>query len=262
VISQKNGIFNLSTRNTTYLFALRESGHLEHLYYVSHIKERSIELQALNSKALFPMGTSTLYSESTKNLNFNILKQEISTPGKGDFRNPSTVISYNGGMTTLDFLYVRHQIAKGKITTKSLPSSYANGEECETLQITLKDKELPIRIILSYSVFEDSDVITRKTTVYNESDGRNAKGGGKKTFSNSIELSFPLVPKAKMRLVTFVDWGFIGDDSIDEISRGGYGLGLEWFSPVGPIQLMFANPLNKQEGDRTSNFEFTMGQRF
>ena len=86
--------------------------------------------------------------------------------------------------------------------------------------------------------------------------------GGKRTFSNSLEVSFPLVPKAKMRLVTYVDWGFIGDDSINEISRGGYGAGLEWFSPVGPIQLMFANPLNVQEGDRTSSFEFTMGQRF
>ncbi len=86
--------------------------------------------------------------------------------------------------------------------------------------------------------------------------------GGKRTFSNSLELSFPLVPKAKMRLVTFVDWGLIGDDSISEISRGGYGAGLEWFSPVGPIQLMFANPLNLQEGDRPASFEFTMGQRF
>jgi outer membrane protein insertion porin family len=86
--------------------------------------------------------------------------------------------------------------------------------------------------------------------------------GGEKTFSNSLEVSFPLVPKAKMRLVTFVDWGFIGDNSIDEISRGGYGMGLEWFSPVGPIQLMFANALNVQDGDKTSSFEFTMGQRF
>jgi outer membrane protein insertion porin family len=86
--------------------------------------------------------------------------------------------------------------------------------------------------------------------------------GGNQTFSNNFELSFPLVPAAKMRLVTFVDWGFIGDTSLDEISRGGYGLGLEWFSPVGPIQLMFANPLNEQAGDKTSNFEFTMGQRF
>ena len=92
--------------------------------------------------------------------------------------------------------------------------------------------------------------------------GRNAKAGGKMTFSHSAELSFPLVPKAKMRLVSFVDWGFIGDRSLNEISRGGYGFGLEWFSPVGPIQLMFANPLNRQNGDRTAAFEFTMGQRF
>jgi outer membrane protein insertion porin family len=86
--------------------------------------------------------------------------------------------------------------------------------------------------------------------------------GGTQTFSNSLELSLPLVPKAKMRLVTFVDWGFIGEDSLTEFSRGGYGAGLEWFSPVGPIQLMFARPLNQQEGDRTAAFEFTMGQRF
>ena len=86
--------------------------------------------------------------------------------------------------------------------------------------------------------------------------------GGKQTFSNNVELSFPLVPKAKMRLVTYVDWGFIGDDSLSEISRGGYGAGIEWFSPVGPIQLMFSRPLNEQPGDRTAGFEFTMGQRF
>lgn len=104
------------------------------------------------------------------------------------------------------------------------------------------------------------DPVTGEPFIY--ASGRNAKAGGKMTFSNSVELSFPLVPKAKMRLVSFVDWGFIGDKSLNEISRGGYGLGLEWFSPVGPIQLMFANPLNQQVGDRTAAFEFTMGQRF
>ncbi len=86
--------------------------------------------------------------------------------------------------------------------------------------------------------------------------------GANQTFSNSAELSFPLVPKAKMRLVTYIDWGLIGNNNLSEISRGGYGFGLEWFSPVGPIQLMFANPLNAQPGDNVSHFEFTMGQRF
>ncbi len=95
--------------------------------------------------------------------------------------------------------------------------------------------------------------------------------GGKMTFSNSLELSFPLVPKAKMRLVTYLDWGFIGQNSLSEISRGGYGAGIEWFSPVGPIQLMFSKAINPQTyddpvknipADRTASFEFTMGQRF
>ena len=86
--------------------------------------------------------------------------------------------------------------------------------------------------------------------------------GGEKTFSNSLEFSFPLIEKAKMRLVTYLDWGFIGDNSISDISRGGYGAGMEWFSPVGPIQLMFSRPLNQQTGDKTASFEFTMGQRF
>lgn len=95
--------------------------------------------------------------------------------------------------------------------------------------------------------------------------------GGELTASNSFELSFPLVPKAKMRLVTYLDWGYIGasGDSLgaepylsNDISRGGFGAGLEWFSPVGPIQLMFSKPLGEEEGDKTAVFEFTMGQRF
>jgi outer membrane protein insertion porin family len=91
--------------------------------------------------------------------------------------------------------------------------------------------------------------------------------GGTQTFSNNVELSLPLIPKAKMRLVAFADWGTISDDITNNllsnnISRAGYGAGLEWFSPVGPIQLMFARPISPKEGDKTSNFEFTMGQRF
>ncbi len=93
--------------------------------------------------------------------------------------------------------------------------------------------------------------------------------GGEYSAANSLELSLPLVPKAKMRLVTYLDWGYIGttEDSrndylVKSISRGGFGAGLEWFSPVGPIQLMFSKPIGEKEGDKTAAFEFTMGQRF
>ncbi len=95
-----------------------------------------------------------------------------------------------------------------------------------------------------------------------DSNGDDQKIGGTQTFSNSLEFSVPLVPEARMRATAFIDYGMIGANSLDEIKRGGYGISLEWFSPVGPLQLVFANPLFDKPGDETAAFEFTIGQRF
>jgi len=111
---------------------------------------------------------------------------------------------------------------------------------------------------------------------YYDSNGVQRRIGGKQTFSNNVELSLPFVPSAKMRLTAFYDWGWIRGDvpdhtgpgnsptegSYQELIRSGYGVALEWFSPVGPIQLIFAEAIAPEEGDRTTNFEFSMGQRF
>ncbi len=85
--------------------------------------------------------------------------------------------------------------------------------------------------------------------------------GGKEMFANSIEASLPLVESMRMRALLFIDYGFIGEDNLD-IARGGMGMGIEWNSPLGAIQLIFANPINDKPGDRTSTFEFSMGRRF
>ncbi len=92
--------------------------------------------------------------------------------------------------------------------------------------------------------------------------GKTVRISGKQTLSNNFELSFPLLPSAKMRFGLFVDWGWIGEESLDEFSRGGYGVSLEWFSPMGPLQLVYANAINPDGDDKTSNFEFTIGRRF
>ena len=77
-----------------------------------------------------------------------------------------------------------------------------------------------------------------------------------------------------MRGVLFFDYGVIHGkianvtapgivDHIDgRISRYSAGAGIEWVTPMGPLQLIFAKPLKKQDGDDTSTFEFTIGQRF
>jgi len=100
-----------------------------------------------------------------------------------------------------------------------------------------------------------------------DKDGRAVRVSATQTAASNIEMSFPLVPKAKMRFSIFYDLGWIKTarpelGNVPEMFRMGYGAGLEWFSPVGPLQLVFANPVNADKNDNISHFEFTIGQRF
>jgi len=100
-----------------------------------------------------------------------------------------------------------------------------------------------------------------------DKDGNAVRVSATQTASSNVEMSFPLVPKAKMRFALFYDVGWIrtgrpelGD--VPDMFRMGYGASLEWFSPVGPLQLVFANPVDPEADDKISHFEFTIGQRF
>ena len=88
--------------------------------------------------------------------------------------------------------------------------------------------------------------------------------GGTQRLINTVEASIPLSEAAKMRLAFFYDYGMIGrsSTSLDELIREGYGVALEWFSPMGPINLVFGRARNPESYDRTATFEFTMGQKF
>lgn len=86
--------------------------------------------------------------------------------------------------------------------------------------------------------------------------------GGEISFNNSFELSFPMIDRVKMRGVLFYDYGMIGNSSLSEIKRSSAGVGIEWVTPIGPLQLIFAKALDAKENDDTNTFEFTIGRRF
>ena len=97
---------------------------------------------------------------------------------------------------------------------------------------------------------------------------KNYEYGGTIAFSNSVELSFPIIDRVKLRGALFFDYGYITDednkDPISEknIQRYSTGIAFEWVTPMGPLQFVFAKPLNPKDGDDIENFEFTMGTRF
>ncbi len=91
--------------------------------------------------------------------------------------------------------------------------------------------------------------------------GKDILIGGNTMLVNTVEASFPLVERLKMRGAIFFDYGMIGEDNLD-IKRGGTGVALEWISPLGPIGLVFSQPVMDETGDKKASFEFTIGQKF
>ncbi|GIU00898.1 outer membrane protein assembly factor BamA [Sulfurovum sp. TSL6] len=93
-------------------------------------------------------------------------------------------------------------------------------------------------------------------------DPYSGRKGGLHRASTSVEASIPLSEAAKMRLAFFYDYGMIGEDNFNDITRSSTGVVLEWQSGFGPINLVFSYPIDEQEGDQTAVFEFSMGSKF
>ncbi|AQW84910.1 beta-barrel assembly machinery complex, BamA/YaeT protein [Campylobacter pinnipediorum subsp. pinnipediorum] len=86
--------------------------------------------------------------------------------------------------------------------------------------------------------------------------------GGEISFNNSFEFSFPIIDRVKMRGVLFFDYGAIGEKNLSEITRMSTGAGIEWITPIGPLQLIYAKPIHPSRNDETNRFEFSIGRRF
>ena len=86
----------------------------------------------------------------------SITRKNIQAYGNTDLRSPAIQIKLSNGTTVTDFRYESHEIYKGKRNLKGLPATYVeNEDEAETIEITLKDKLANLRVILTYTVFEE-----------------------------------------------------------------------------------------------------------
>jgi len=65
-----------------------------------------------------------------------------------------------------------------------------------------------------------------------------------------------------VRLGTFIDAGMIANSFDMNEFRYSTGMSLFWSSPMGPLKISFALPLNDQPGDRKQIFQFSFGGTF
>ena len=87
-------------------------------------------------------------------------------------------------------------------------------------------------------------------------------GGNKEVFAN-LEYLFPLVAEQRVKGLIFFDAGNAYNGNIDLGDlRTSAGLGVRWFSPVGPLRLEWGRNLNRREGEKATQWEFTIGTVF
>ncbi len=105
---------------------------------------------------------------------------------------------------------------------------------------------------------------TRTVTV----DGRTFREplGGNFQMFGIFELEYPLVREAGLKAVAFYDvgnaWSSLPSGDEPFILRSDAGLGVRWFSPIGPLRFEWGFPINKRPEDRDSEFVFFIGPPF
>ncbi len=85
-------------------------------------------------------------------------------------------------------------------------------------------------------------------------------------FQTNLPFLFPSFQSVDFNY--FVDaanvWGVDYSNSVGDSShiRSSTGVGLEWFSPIGPFTFTLAQPISKIDTDKTQSFQFNIGTTF
>lgn len=190
ILKGKENVYHLQTNNTSYIFRILPSGHLESMYYGRRVEETA-DYDYLTYKIKCSYANSTPHSQKDKKLSLDHIPLEYSSYGKGDYRLPALVVKHENGDFTSDFIFSdAKEVLKPNL--KSMPSAYGADQ---TLCVSLKDSAMKTTLELYYSVFENADVITRSARLINN---------GSETLTIDSMLSMQIdLPMGEYTMLTF-----------------------------------------------------------
>ena len=169
IYCEKDRIFTLQTKNTTYQMQVDRYGFLLHLYYGKKTDTCMDYLLTYYDRGFsgnpYDAGEDRTYSMDT-------LPQEFPCYGNGDFRSTAFAVENADGSMSCDLRYKSHKIFDGKYNLEGLPAVYASEEEAQTLEILMEDPVTGVKVVLLYGVLPAQDIITRSVSVKNESSGK------------------------------------------------------------------------------------------
>ena len=162
--NEEKKIFRLDTEKSTYVMGLSPEGFLGHIYYGDRLfMEADNYLLRMEEPPYTPS-----VNKREKSAFLDFFPMEYPTGGIGDYRESCLNIRNEAGNMGCELHYAGHEIYKGKRGLKGLPASFSTEDEAETLEITLKDADLDLEVVLFYTAFEKENAITRSVRVQNQ----------------------------------------------------------------------------------------------
>lgn len=165
IFNEKARVFKLDTDNTSYAFHITNSNNILYLYYGKYVPETDLtyNLRIPDGAPFVPAVHDAMGPHS-----FDCAAIEFPTSGVADFREPCFQVMDKYGMSACECYYKSYNIYKGKKKLNGLPATFANNDgEATSLELFCEDKHSGMEIILQYTVFEKSDIITRSVKVIN-----------------------------------------------------------------------------------------------
>ena len=163
--NEKNRVFKLDTAHTSYCIGIvDEENFVGHIYYGRKLTEDNLVYLLRTMEAPF------VPSQNNRDRNsfLDTFPTEYTGNNVGDYRESSFAVRTLGGHAGVSLSYVSHRIYDGKEGLEGLPATFGKESECKTLELTCEDSVLQLQVILSYSVFADSDAIARSVKVVNK----------------------------------------------------------------------------------------------
>lgn len=160
-------VWKLDTKASSYIVAaVDEEQFIGHVYYGKKLDDYNLNyLMRIDESPFVPS------KNNRDRVSFyDSFPMEYSTHGLGDFRESCLQVRTQDGHTACGIQYVSHEIIKGKQKLPGLPTTFGTEEECTTLHLTCMDQVLNLQVVLTYTVFENVDAITRSVRVKNCSD--------------------------------------------------------------------------------------------
>ena len=178
ILKERETIFTLHTKHSTYQMMADRFGFLLHLYYG---KKTSGTMEYLLQYADRGFSGNPSDAGEDRTYSMDALPQELPCQGTGDYRSPAIVVRDANGVFGCDLRYQGYSSLKGKYALEKLPAVYANEEEAETLEIYLKDSVMGLKVALLYGVLPELDIITRSARITN--------GGGQKIYLEKAQAA-------------------------------------------------------------------------